>query len=66
MNLSGYITTCRINKAKELLQTTNESISAIALKVGFDTSQYFSMVFQKEVGLTPSEFRGLSKTDSPL
>ena len=66
MNLSGYITTCRINKAKDLLQTTNESISAIAQKVGFDTSQYFSMVFQKEVGLTPSEFRGLSKADHPL
>ena len=66
MNLSGYITTCRINKAKDLLQTTNESVSAIAQKVGFDTSQYFSMVFQKEVGLTPSEFRGLSKADHPL
>lgn len=61
MNLSGYITTCRINKAKELLHATNESITAIAQKVGFDTSQYFSMVFQKEVGLTPSEFRGQRK-----
>lgn len=66
MNISGYITTCRINKAKELLQGTNENISAIARKVGFDTPQYFSMVFQKEVGLTPSKFREVSQTDTSL
>ena len=66
MKLSSYITICRINAAKELLQTTQESISGIARKVGFDTSQYFSMVFQKEVGLTPSKFREVSKTDTPL
>lgn len=56
-NLSDYITVCRINKAKELLVSTNDSVRVIAQKVGFDTSQYLSMVFRKETGLTPGEFR---------
>ena len=66
INLSSYITTCRVNAAKELLQTTQDSISIIAEKVGFDTSQYFSMVFQKQVGLSPSKFREVSNLDTPL
>lgn len=57
MNLSDYITVCRINKAKELLVSSSDSVRIIAEKVGFDTSQYFSMVFRKETGLTPGEFR---------
>ena len=66
INLSSYITTCRVNAAKELLQTTQDSISIIAEKVGFDTSQYFSMVFQKQVGISPSKFREVSNLDTPL
>ena len=66
INLSSYITTCRVNAAKELLQTTQDSISSIAEKVGFDTPQYFSMVFQKQVGLSPSKFREVSNLDTPL
>lgn len=66
INLSSYITTCRVNAAKELLQTTQDSISSIAEKVGFDTSQYFSMVFQKQVGLSPSKFREVSNLDTSL
>lgn len=66
INLSSYIITCRVNAAKELLQTTQDSISSIAEKVGFDTSQYFSMVFQKQVGLSPSKFREVSNLDTPL
>lgn len=66
INLSSYITTCRVNAAKELLQTTQDSISSIAEKVGFDTPQYFSMVFQKQVGLSPSKFREVSNLDTSL
>ena len=57
MNLSDYVTACRISKAKELLFNTGDSINIIAEKVGFDTSQYFCMVFRKEVGMTPGEYR---------
>ncbi|MBQ8815820.1 MAG: helix-turn-helix transcriptional regulator, partial [Lachnospiraceae bacterium] len=57
MNLSDYVTACRINKAKELLHNSSTSIHSISEKVGFDTCQYFCMVFRKEVGITPSEYR---------
>lgn len=57
MNLSEYITLTRIEKAKELLRFSDDSIRTISEQVGFDTTQYFSMVFKKQTGLTPSEFR---------
>lgn len=59
VSLSEYITQTRLNKAAELLITTNESIQNIALETGFDTSQYFSMVFKKARGISPRDFRNL-------
>ena len=60
MNLSTYVTSCRISKAKELLMHGNDNISEIAEKVGFDSSQYFSNVFKRMVGTTPGEYRNLA------
>lgn len=57
MGLSEYITLERINKAKDLLITTNDSMQNIATSTGFDTAQYFSIVFKKSTGISPSEFR---------
>lgn len=57
MKLSDYVTACRIDKTKELLLSTNESVQIIAKKVGFDSSQYLSTVFRDKTGLTPGEFR---------
>lgn len=57
MGLSEYITLERINKAKDLLITTNDSMQNIATATGFDTAQYFSIVFKKSTGISPSEFR---------
>ncbi len=59
LSLSEYISQCRLNKAKELLSQTNDTVQVIAQKVGFDTSQYFSMVFRKAVGISPRDFRNL-------
>ncbi len=56
-NLSQYLKAARLNRAKELLRTSNLSIQEVADAVGFDTVQYFSMVFRKEVGMTPKSFR---------
>lgn len=55
--LSQYLKNARIDRAKELLRNTHMSIQEIAGTVGFDTIQYFSMVFRKEVGMTPKSFR---------
>lgn len=55
--LSQHLKSVRLNRAKDLLRTTNLSIQEIAVSVGFDTVQYFSMVFRKEIGMTPKSFR---------
>ncbi len=59
-NLSDYILRTRMTKAMEYLTQGNESIQAIAEKLGFDTSQYFSYVFRKHTGFSPREYRNRS------
>lgn len=46
----------RIKKAKELLQSGYFSVKEAAQKSGFDNVKYFSTVFKKEVGCSPSEY----------
>ncbi|MCW3806786.1 helix-turn-helix domain-containing protein [Plebeiibacterium marinum] len=46
-----------IEKAKELLSTTNLSISEIAYQLGFEYSQSFNKLFKKKTNTTPMEFR---------
>ncbi len=47
----------RINQAKLLLTTSQLSVAAISASVGFDDQLYFSRVFRKCTGSSPSEFR---------
>ncbi|WP_413738928.1 arabinose operon transcriptional regulator AraC [Sodalis sp. RH21] len=47
----------RVIRAKLLLQTTQESIATIGRVVGYDDQLYFSRVFRKRVGVSPSDFR---------
>ncbi|GGD48531.1 response regulator [Paenibacillus nasutitermitis] len=57
-NLSEYIARIRLEKAKELLETTPLKIHEIAEKVGFETAGYFTRFFKKRLNVTPQEFRG--------
>jgi AraC family transcriptional regulator of arabinose operon len=50
----------RIDRAKELLTTTDKSIEHVASDVGFEDSFYFSRVFLQREKRTPSEFRRLN------
>lgn len=52
-----YIASIRINKAKELLKGTNYSIQEIADIVGYNNSLYFSRIFKKLTGYSPSQYR---------
>ncbi|MEN8255059.1 MAG: AraC family transcriptional regulator [Verrucomicrobiota bacterium] len=52
-----YLQRYRINRAKEFLQNTDQTITDIALQVGFESSQYFSHVFKKLTGVTPRQYR---------
>ena len=52
-----YLLYLRLNKAKEMLRTTNIKSSQIARESGYNDSHYFSYIFKKSTGLTPSEYR---------
>ncbi len=58
-----YLTDFRMNKAKELLRCTNKRSSAIALEVGYKDSHYFSYLFKKTQGMTPTQYRGGKSTE---
>lgn len=51
-----YLTNYRIERAKKLMESRNYKISEIYSLVGFTSSQYFSYVFKKIEGITPSEY----------
>ena len=52
-----YLTTLRMNKAKELLRCTGMRSSEIAGEIGYKDAHYFSYLFKKTQGLTPSDYR---------
>ena len=56
-NLTEYIMSCRIARARQLLQQTEDTVQVISRKAGFHTSQYFSSAFRKSVGVSPNEYR---------
>ena len=52
-----YIQRVRIQRACELIETTNDTFESISLKVGYEDNSAFRKTFIKIVGLTPREFR---------
>ena len=52
-----YLTSLRMDKAKELLRCTSKRSSEIAGEVGYKDAHYFSYLFKKTQGITPSEYR---------
>lgn len=57
-----FILNLRINKAKELLMTTNASVSEIGETVGFGSDANFVKTFRTKTGMTPRAFRDQSDT----
>ena len=54
---SEFILEIRINKAKELLLNTNIPILMVSKQLGFKDPSYFSKVFKKATGVTPSSYK---------
>jgi len=52
-----YLLSCRIDRAKTLLATTNRSLIDVTLEVGFCTQAHFTTVFKRFTGTTPSLWR---------
>ena len=56
-----YLNNLRIDRAKELLRTTNLKCSEIGYQCGYNDSHYFSTVFKRKTGFSPQQFRGQSQ-----
>ena len=52
-----YLNTLRLEQAKKLLEKTQSPVSLVALETGFKDYSYFSKMFRKYYGLSPSEYR---------
>jgi two-component system response regulator YesN len=56
-NVNEYLTSLRIEKAKELLMDGRRKTHEVALSVGYRDANYFSALFKKRVGRSPSAYR---------
>ncbi len=52
-----YLTEVRMDKAKELLRSTDRMLYDIAERVGYENPAYFTVAFKKQVGLSPRDYR---------
>lgn len=57
VNFSTYLNDYRISRARELLQTTRLNVREIGIACGYSDPNYFSRVFKRVTGMTPTEYR---------
>lgn len=62
VNFCDYLTGIRLEKAKELLEMTNLMTYEVAEQVGYTNPQYFSILFKKHTGHTPTEYKDLKNS----
>ena len=56
-SFTDYILELRINKAQNLLKTTNMDLVDVAASSGFENQSYFTKIFRKSTGFTPRRYR---------
>ena len=54
---SNFFRTYKLNRAAELLKSGKYTVAEIAVKCGFSTQSHFSVVFKKQFGSTPTEYK---------
>lgn len=52
-----YVHTLRLEEAKQMLETGDTPVEAIAVEVGYQDSSFFGRLFRRKVGLTPAQYR---------
>ena len=57
VNFLDYLTQYRLDMAKELLKDVKYNVNQVANMTGFRDARYFSKIFKKSVGITPTEYR---------
>ena len=56
-SIISFLTRVRMEKAAQLMRDESRKLEAIAFLVGYDDYHYFSRVFRKKMGVSPSEYR---------
>jgi len=56
-NLLTYVCQVRLDRARELLRTTDRRVNEIAACVGFESASYFTQFFKRHTGISPKEYR---------
>jgi len=56
--VNRYIQEVRIEKAKKLLLTTEQTVKEISIEVGYENDSFFTRLFKKNTGMTPAKWRG--------
>jgi transcriptional regulator GlxA family with amidase domain len=62
MTPNAYLRQVRLRKAKDMINTSYDSIAKIATACGFTDSVYFCRVFKIQTGMSPTEFRRKFRT----
>jgi len=61
MPITEYITDCRIKQAMRLLTNSDDSITEICAKVGYNYPAYFTKIFREKTGKSPHQYRIATK-----
>lgn len=56
-NFTSYLTTYRMDKAKEMLSSPNVTIKDVGMRVGYADQNYFTKTFRRVTGKSPSEYK---------
>ena len=57
MNFSVYLNEFRVEKARQLIRDSRLSLKDVGTAVGYADANYFTRVFKRLTGQTPSEYR---------
>lgn len=60
-NLIDFLISVKMNRTRELLDTTDMSVSAIAQQVGYSNFSHFTKMFRKQFDVNPQEYRKVTK-----
>ena len=67
VTIIDYLTTVRIERAKQLLLATDQNCTEICFEVGYNNQSYFTRTFRELVGMTPRQFRKSNlREDEPM
>ncbi len=61
MTFSVYLTRLRLQKARQLMDTTDLKVYEISDRVGYNNVEHFNRTFKKNLGISPSEYRKSGK-----